>query len=46
MRFDPIDHSSVTPMHSIESNRVSRQSKQLDGRRNLYVLGLPFDLTK
>ncbi|OBZ67446.1 hypothetical protein A0H81_12591 [Grifola frondosa] len=29
-----------------EGHRIIKQGKQLDVRRNLYVLGLPFDLTK
>ncbi|CAL1699708.1 unnamed protein product [Somion occarium] len=37
---------SVTAMQPMESNRVFKQGKQPDMRRNLYVLGLPFDLTK
>ncbi|KAK7685905.1 hypothetical protein QCA50_010712 [Cerrena zonata] len=37
---------SVSPMHAIASNRVLKHNKQPDNRRNLYVLGLPFDLTK
>ncbi|PCH35412.1 RNA-binding domain-containing protein [Wolfiporia cocos MD-104 SS10] len=29
-----------------DASRVTKQGKQPDNRRNLYVLGLPFDLTK
>jgi len=37
---------AVTVSSSSEFPRVTRQGRQTDNRRNLYVLGLPFDLTK
>ncbi|KAH9899186.1 hypothetical protein C8Q73DRAFT_678867 [Cubamyces lactineus] len=37
---------SVTAVPPSEVPRVGRAAKQSDARRNLYVLGLPFDLTK
>ncbi|EMD35329.1 hypothetical protein CERSUDRAFT_96449 [Gelatoporia subvermispora B] len=37
---------AVTACAGSEVHKPSRQSKQSDARRNLYVLGLPFDLTK
>ncbi|CCL98231.1 uncharacterized protein FIBRA_00225 [Fibroporia radiculosa] len=36
----------VTACLPSDNQKVARQGKQGDGRRNLYVLGLPFDLTK
>ncbi|OCH88422.1 hypothetical protein OBBRIDRAFT_813659 [Obba rivulosa] len=36
----------VTASTTLDVQRSTRQSKQNDARRNLYVLGLPFDLTK
>ena len=46
MHAVPINHSSVTPVQNIEPSGGFKQNKQPDNRRNLYVLGLPFDLTK
>ncbi|KAI8972847.1 hypothetical protein BD414DRAFT_212156 [Trametes punicea] len=37
---------AVSPVPSSDAPRSGRTAKQLDTRRNLYVLGLPFDLTK
>ncbi|KZT01213.1 uncharacterized protein LAESUDRAFT_739252 [Laetiporus sulphureus 93-53] len=37
---------TVTPSSSGDSNHGGKQGRQSDDRRNLYVLGLPFDLTK
>lgn len=38
--------SSVSSMENGTPPRQPRTAKHGDGRRNLYVLGLPFDLTK
>ncbi|KAI0697056.1 hypothetical protein BC835DRAFT_1340033 [Cytidiella melzeri] len=37
---------TVSPAGNIVSCRQPKEAKHSDGRRNLYVLGLPFDLTK
>ncbi|KAJ3556562.1 hypothetical protein NM688_g1962 [Phlebia brevispora] len=37
---------AVSASCHMESQRAPKQNKQPDARRNLYVLGLPFDLTK
>lgn len=39
-------NSAVVGMPSSDVPRSGRGPKQPDTRRNLYVLGLPFDLTK
>ncbi|EPQ52085.1 hypothetical protein GLOTRDRAFT_21866, partial [Gloeophyllum trabeum ATCC 11539] len=37
---------AVTSLSPASNNRSNGQMRQADDRRNLYVLGLPFDLTK
>ena len=37
---------AVTAVPPPDVPRIGRAAKQSDARRNLYVLGLPFDLTK
>ncbi|EIN08555.1 hypothetical protein PUNSTDRAFT_126535 [Punctularia strigosozonata HHB-11173 SS5] len=37
---------TVTALCPPNNSRLATHARQMDGRRNLYVLGLPFDLTK
>ncbi|CDO70980.1 hypothetical protein BN946_scf184830.g12 [Trametes cinnabarina] len=37
---------AVSSVPSLDAPRIGRTARQADARRNLYVLGLPFDLTK
>ncbi|KAI0659701.1 hypothetical protein C8Q70DRAFT_1064408 [Cubamyces menziesii] len=42
----PLCVLAVTAVPPSEVSRIGKAAKQSDARRNLYVLGLPFDLTK
>lgn len=43
---DVLSLRAVTVSSPSEFLRIGKQRKQQDNRRNLYVLGLPFDLSK